>query len=132
MAQLTPQDDYMKTALRLPKELHAQIQKSAAEAGRSMNAEIVARLQGSFLTSFEREVPPLQRLYILLDSSGYPISWFEVMEHVRGLSNVAGVEPIDLQMEVVTPDMESNSRRAAETSKLAAFYRKHGKSTKMK
>lgn len=48
MAQLTPQDDYMKTALRLPRELHALIQEAAASAGRSMNAEIVARLQASF------------------------------------------------------------------------------------
>lgn len=131
MAQLKPQDDYMKTALRLPRDLHAKIQEEAAASGRSMNAEIVARLQDSFLTSFEREVPPLQQFYILLDSSGYPISWFEILEHVRGLSNAAGVEPIDLKMEVVTPDMESNSRRATETSKLAAFYRKQGKSTKM-
>lgn len=48
MAQLTPQDDYMKTALRLPRDLHAQIQEAATESGRSMNAEIVARLNGSF------------------------------------------------------------------------------------
>ena len=48
MAQLTPQDDYIKTALRLPREVHAQIQQAAAASGRSMNAEIVSRLEASF------------------------------------------------------------------------------------
>ncbi|MBA4710556.1 Arc family DNA-binding protein [Aquitalea aquatica] len=48
MAQLKPQDDYIKTALRLPRDLHAQIQAAAAVSGRSMNAEIVHRLEKSF------------------------------------------------------------------------------------
>lgn len=40
----TPQDDFIKTALRLPRELHAEIKSSADFHGRSMNAEIIARL----------------------------------------------------------------------------------------
>jgi predicted DNA-binding protein len=48
MAQLTNQDDFIKTALRLPRELHARVQEAATAAGRSMNAEIVARLEASF------------------------------------------------------------------------------------
>lgn len=39
------QDDFIKTALRLPRGLHARIQASAAAAGRSMNAEIIDCLQ---------------------------------------------------------------------------------------
>jgi hypothetical protein len=42
------QDDYLKTALRLPRDLHKQIHQAAEQEGRSMNAEIVARLQASF------------------------------------------------------------------------------------
>ncbi|MDH1337415.1 Arc family DNA-binding protein [Comamonas thiooxydans] len=34
--------------LRLPQDLKDQIEAAAKEAGRSMNAEIVARLEGSF------------------------------------------------------------------------------------
>lgn len=48
MATNAPQDDWHKTGLRLPKELHHQLHEAAATAGRSYNAEIVARLQGSF------------------------------------------------------------------------------------
>lgn len=39
-----PQDDYIKTALRLPRDLHAEISEAAVEHGRSMNSEIIDRL----------------------------------------------------------------------------------------
>lgn len=42
------EDRYTRITLRLPKELHAQLQKAADDTSKSMNAEIVARLQGSF------------------------------------------------------------------------------------
>jgi regulator of replication initiation timing len=48
MATSLNQDDYLKTALRLPRDLHAKIQEAATASGRSMNAEIVARLEKSF------------------------------------------------------------------------------------
>lgn len=41
-------DDIQKTALRLPRGLHEAIHKAAKESGRTMNAEIVYRLQQSF------------------------------------------------------------------------------------
>lgn len=40
--------DVQKTALRLPKPLHERILAAAEINGRSMNAEIVARLQETF------------------------------------------------------------------------------------
>lgn len=42
------QDDFIKTALRLPRDLHEQIQKASESSGRSMNAEIISRLESSF------------------------------------------------------------------------------------
>ncbi|MBT2333594.1 Arc family DNA-binding protein [Variovorax paradoxus] len=39
------QDDYMKTALRLPRDLHAKLQESATMSSRSLNAELIARLE---------------------------------------------------------------------------------------
>ncbi|TCT09482.1 Arc family DNA-binding protein [Paralcaligenes ureilyticus] len=41
------QDDYIKTALRLPRDLHARLLKSSEQTGKSMNAEIIARLDVS-------------------------------------------------------------------------------------
>lgn len=44
------QSDFVKTALRLPPDVHAKIHEAASATGRSYNAEIVARLQASFQT----------------------------------------------------------------------------------
>ncbi|WCM88813.1 Arc family DNA-binding protein [Acidovorax sp. NCPPB 3576] len=39
------QDDYIRTALRVPPDLHKEIHEAADKAGRSFNAEIIERLQ---------------------------------------------------------------------------------------
>lgn len=54
MATLNAQDEYIKTALRLPRDLHASVQEAAERAGRSMNAEIIQRLDHSFTPWEER------------------------------------------------------------------------------
>lgn len=48
MATSIDQSEYVKTALRLPPDLHKAIHDSAKEAGRSYNAELIARLIRSF------------------------------------------------------------------------------------
>lgn len=47
MATNAPQDDWHKTGLRLPRELHVRLHEAAAASGRSYNGEIVARLEAS-------------------------------------------------------------------------------------
>jgi len=42
------QDDYIKLQLRVPRELHARTQASAETTGKSLNAELIARLEFSF------------------------------------------------------------------------------------
>lgn len=42
------QQDYIKTALRLPRDLHAEIHQAAREGERGFNAEILFRLRQSF------------------------------------------------------------------------------------
>lgn len=44
---MAKQDDYIKTALRLPRELHADLCQSAQQMGRSLNADIISRLTKS-------------------------------------------------------------------------------------
>lgn len=45
---MATQDNYIRTALRVPPELHAKIHESAKDNNRTFNAEIVARLEQSF------------------------------------------------------------------------------------
>lgn len=45
MTELTnPQDDYIRTAMRLPPDLHRAVKSAARAAGHTMNAEIIARI----------------------------------------------------------------------------------------
>jgi hypothetical protein len=48
--------------LRLPQQLKEQIESAASESGRSMNAEIVARLQESFTGEFNVQVETSEEL----------------------------------------------------------------------
>jgi hypothetical protein len=45
---MATQDDYIKTALRLPRAVHAKLLAASEQTGKSMNAEIIARLEASF------------------------------------------------------------------------------------
>lgn len=42
------QRDYVKTALRLPPDLHAALHEAASEGERTYNGEIVSRLRATF------------------------------------------------------------------------------------
>lgn len=48
MAGINKQEDFQKTALRLPRDLHTKIIECAKNNNRTMNAEIVERLEASF------------------------------------------------------------------------------------
>jgi hypothetical protein len=43
------QTGWHKGAIRMPRELHAELHEAAALSGNSLNAEIVSRLQRSFI-----------------------------------------------------------------------------------
>jgi hypothetical protein len=81
MATTQPQDDFQKTALRLPRDLHEKVVSAANASGRSMNAEIIARLQASFSPS-ENALPPHLRLDV------------EAWAERRGLNFVAALERV--------------------------------------
>ncbi|MET3134981.1 hypothetical protein AAKU55_005284 [Oxalobacteraceae bacterium GrIS 1.11] len=43
--QTPTQDDYVRTAMRIPRELRGEMRDTAEQNGRSMNAEVITRLQ---------------------------------------------------------------------------------------
>ena len=56
-------DRYTRITLRIPRELHALLQNAAKDTSKSVNAEIIGRLQDSFKfpltsTSIEPKLPP--------------------------------------------------------------------------
>ncbi len=64
-----PQIDDPRHNLRLPLELKRKLAHSAVDNGRSMNAEILARLEASFAPDTRREIENLLRTFADLDAS---------------------------------------------------------------
>lgn len=55
-ARKLDQSDYIKSALRLPRDLHSQVSDDAERNGRSLNAEIISRLRANSLVSLAADV----------------------------------------------------------------------------
>ncbi len=45
---MAKQEDYTRTQLRIPADLYNALREATDKSGRSMNAEMIARLEGSF------------------------------------------------------------------------------------
>lgn len=56
------QSDYIKSSLKLPPDLHAEVVESAVIHGRSMNAEIIARLQTRQFDDLRRQIAELKAM----------------------------------------------------------------------
>lgn len=72
---------------------------------------------------------PVDTIYLLLDASGYPISWGEIGALWKATANETNIRVANLEVAVITPDMESNSRRAHEAVELARKLKEAERST---
>ncbi|WP_325893325.1 Arc family DNA-binding protein [Grimontia sp. NTOU-MAR1] len=61
--------DIQKTALRLPRDLHTQVVKAAKENDRTMNSEIVNRLETSFKASSAEAIKDASQARIIAQQS---------------------------------------------------------------
>lgn len=61
------QDDYIRTALRVPPDLHKQLHEAAKAADRTFNAEILSRLQQSFEPSISAQAMNLAPTIVRLE-----------------------------------------------------------------
>lgn len=55
------QDEFIRTQIRIPPDLHSQIKKAQETSGRSFNAEIVSRLEVSFKQEADKPLADLIR-----------------------------------------------------------------------
>ena len=145
---VTREDPQLK--IRMPGELKSLVEAAAKSAGRSVTAEVVARLQQSFdnadevrrllldedkrLSGLDAEVPEgvRQQLYILLDTNGYVVSWAEVQAILAALRKAGNFNPAEMHTEIITPDLESSTRRTEQVAALARKLRAGGRSLVIK
>lgn len=141
--------------LRLPDETLGRLKKAAKKSGRTLESELYDRMLVSLadmppaekrlrellekegrenaalrLDAEQRRVDEYKRstmLYVILDTNGYPISWAEIHEHLAGIKKAGGFKPHEMHAHIITPDMESSSRRAQEAAEVARIYREMGR-----
>lgn len=108
--------------LRLQPELKAQLEDAAARAGRSLNAEITARLEQSFGASIAPDAAA--DIHVVIDSSGYPISWREIGEQVSAIIATSALPVVSMTTTVLTPEVAPNRATSSHLSKIRAAYKK--------
>jgi predicted HicB family RNase H-like nuclease len=60
---MSRQSDYVKTSLRVPRDLHKKLLAAASDSERSLNAELIERLVASFVRdSVEERLSALEKL----------------------------------------------------------------------
>lgn len=136
--------------------LTEKLEEAVRESGRTMEGEIYARLLASLNNLDEvailkrhldaqvdenrrlrmelaelrsDKVCPADTIYLLLDASGYPISWDEIGALWKATASETNIRVANLDVVVITPDMESNSRRTQEAAELARRLKEVGRST---
>jgi Arc-like DNA binding domain len=62
MAKASTQEKYVKSAIRFPPDVHAQVQAAAERNGRSLNAEVIDRLRTDRLEAIERDIDEIKSM----------------------------------------------------------------------
>lgn len=118
---MAKQDDFVRITLRLPPDLHADLEHYAVD--NSLNAEIIRRLrttvqfdQASAIS--DARIPPnrrFARLRVELDAGDRAITWSEIQERVAAVLSALDGPVGSVQVEVFAGEMavEKRARRNA-------------------
>lgn len=112
MATNAPQDDWHKTGLRLPKDLHQRLHDAATSSGRSYNGEIVSRLEGSF--NRHPDEGAISALGARLRQQEFTIATLTTLAHSLALlykDNPAGIEVAEFVLEQLEKQPNTTGER---------------------
>lgn len=123
MATNAPQDDWHKTGLRIPRELHERLHAAAADSGRSYNAEIVARLADSFYGPRELEDKVVVMQFVLHMATKH-IADKDVVESIdtlrKSLAKYKDGDELDQAGQKAFESLVDRSRLAEQAQKRSA------------
>ena len=109
------QDDYIRTALRVPPDLHKALHAAADESGKSFNAEIIGRLQASF-QNFETADSALKREFEA--QLGRLISRRDSVEMRTELARTR-LDSLDVRRRMIVSELERMPANEGGVEKLA-------------
>lgn len=125
MATNAPQDDWHKTGLRLPKDLHQRLHDAAASSGRSYNGELVARLEGSF--NRHPDEGAIYQLSARLRQQEFTIATLTTLAHSLALlykDNPGGIEVADFVLQQLEQQPDETGERERLMDALASNLNK--------
>lgn len=135
---MATQDDYIRTALRVPPELHAKIHEAAKSNNRTFNAEIVARLDGSLaddtieVTGFNDQLRAIfeDRIFSLQVEKNYTNAnikhLYEMLEKIQGdVSDTDSLEQTIYTLEL-TRDQNKYTALSEAIGDVVKAARRHG------
>lgn len=126
---MAKQDDYTKTALRLPRDLHQMLTESAAARGHSLNTEMVYRLEQSFAEQ-AKVLTVDQTSRLLAENTKMRLEMAKLRSHMRAgprIPDHPAPEPLDVARVHVTLDSNGRPISWDEISEHLAAIRKTGK-----
>jgi hypothetical protein len=99
---MAKQDDWVRLQLRLPRSLHAELQRYADNT--SLNSAILTLIELGLLGQTIRTLPPRpSTARIVLDSDGRTLTREEVQRQLAALVEASDLPLTHLQIEVLTP-----------------------------
>lgn len=128
----TENRDLNRFIIRMPEGMRDWIAEEAEKNHRSMNAEIVARLEesrnlrDSINGRMDSNPPPSKEntLYIVLDTDGMPISWAEISTHISNITKAGKLPWHSQKIMVMTPELMSSTLREDNDYELLVKYAK--------
>lgn len=129
-----PSDKLAQYIVRFPDGMRDRIKEAAAANGRSMNAEIIYRLQTTLeMDAYESKeninsdkFDPAHKadIKIKLDTNGIPVDAHEAMLHLSQLISKAALETISIEVEVKKiRDTRSPDQRDDDFLRVLGKYR---------
>ncbi|HEV7255758.1 MAG TPA: Arc family DNA-binding protein [Mesorhizobium sp.] len=121
--------------LRLPDDLRERLRVASEASGRSMTAEIVYRLEGSFeiegiaydsAADLEANRPTKDRfLYVAIDQDGSPVSYREIWTLLEEIAAAAKVPLEGISARVFEPKLVASDEREEEWVRLRNWFKAH-------
>ena len=94
-----------KYIVRFPDGMRDKIADVAKTNGRSMNAEIVHRLESSFSETNFKSIP---EIFITVDMSDAPVTWDGVHEVLQAIRKHTKLDAVELSVKIITPKLISS------------------------
>lgn len=105
----------------MPADLKDRLDAAALENKRSLTAEIVARLEGSFMKGDLNEGPIFS---IVLDAKGYPLDWPQIAAHIHRTAKAAGLDSVGFKAAIFDVGARVDDPFAKEYMRLIRWYQK--------